>query len=611
MTNRIPEEVIDQVRNSINIVDLIGQYVSLRKSGRSYMGLCPFHSEKSPSFSVLEDKQIFHCFGCGAGGNVISFLMKLEGLTFPEAILALAERAGITLPTNDWVQAAESPEQKEKQIIQEAYSLVSKLYHHLLLQTDYGKAAKEYMLNRRINLDTAEEFSIGFAPDNWEFVTGFLTKRGFSASSMQKAGLLARREYDNKPFDLFRNRLMFPIADSEGRIVAFGGRIIGEGQPKYLNSPEHPQFNKSRTLFNLAKAKPHIRQKRQAVLFEGYMDVIAAWQAGLHNGVASLGTSLTETQAKILKRYADQVVICYDADNAGIEAAIKASEVLQGMECHVRIVRLDDGLDPDEFIKVFGSEKFLQRIADSHSVTSFKMEIFRRRYDLSDEQGRMEYITAMLNQISTLANAVERDHYLRLIAEQFNLSLDALKLEQKKVYHQQKKAQKRDNLSRNWNNSINNGRHVPVKTLWPAYHNAERKLLALMMHSHEWAEDIMNKVGGNFNVDEYAALVAHLYQYYALGNRADLSKFISGLEDDKLIDIASRIAVEEIPEDLSSREVSDYIQQVLNYPIWLEMEELKQEQKKLERQGNSLEAAQIGIRILELKKSMKPTSAKS
>ncbi|HJV45626.1 MAG TPA: DNA primase [Bacillota bacterium] len=610
MMNRIPEEIIDQVRNSINIVDLIGQYVSLRKSGRSYMGLCPFHSEKTPSFSVQEDKQIFHCFGCGAGGNIFSFLMKLEGVTFPEAIIALAQRAGIAIPSSEWTQTVESPEQLEKQTILKAYESVSRIYHHLLFQTDYGKAAKEYMLKRQIRQDTAEEFAIGFAPDNWEFLTSLLTKRGYSAALMQKAGLLARREYDHKPFDLFRNRLMFPIADSEGRIVAFGGRILGEGHPKYLNSPEHPQFNKSRILFNLAKAKSHIRKKRQVILFEGYMDVIAAWQSGLHNGVASLGTSLTEAQAQILKRYADQVIICYDADNAGIEAAMKASEVLQRIGCQVRIVRLDDGFDPDEFIKKFGSEKFLNRIQDSLSVTSFKMEILRRNYDLTDEQERMEYISAMLDQISTLANAVERDHFLRVLSEQFNLSLEALKQEQKKIFYQQKKAKNRDNLSRNRNNSINNGRHVPVKTLWPAYHNAERKLLALMMYSPDWAEEIMNKVGGNFNVDEYAALAAHLYQYYAQGNRAELSKFISGLEDESLINIASRIAVEEITEDLSSREVSDYIQQVLNYPIWLEMEQLRQEQKKLEKQGNSLGAAQLGIRILELKKSMKPLSTK-
>jgi DNA primase len=611
MMNRIPEEVIDQIRNSINIVDLIGQYVQLRKSGRSYMGLCPFHSEKSPSFSVLEDKQIFHCFGCGVGGNVISFIMKMDGLSFPESVAALADRAGISLPQSDWMDSEETPEQKEKHSIQEAYSLVAKLYNHFLLQTDYGKAAKEYMIARQIDLDTAELFGLGFAPDSWDYVTSFLTKRGYPSSLMQKAGLLARREYDGKPFDLFRNRLMFPIADSGGRIVAFGGRILGEGQPKYLNSPEHPLFNKSRILFNLDKAKPHIRQKRQAVLFEGYMDVVSAWQAGLYNGVASLGTSLTEAQARIIKRYADQVIICYDPDNAGVEAALRASVVLQGVECDVRIVHLKDGYDPDDYIKTFGSEKFQQRISESLSFTSFQMEMLRRRYDLNDEQGRMKYITAMLEQISTLPNAVERDHYLRILSEQFDYSLEAIKQEQKKIYYQQKKAQKRDNLSRNWNNSINNGRHVPVKTLWPAHHNAERKLLALMMSKDQWVEEIMNKVGGNFNVELYAALAAHLYHYYASGNYADPSKFIAGLEDEKLIQVASELAMEELPEELSSREVSDYIQQILNYPIWLEIEQLKQEQKKLERQGNSMEAAQIGIKILKLRKSMKPLSTLS
>ncbi|RXT14849.1 DNA primase [Ammoniphilus sp. CFH 90114] len=608
MSPRIPEELIDQIRTSINIVDFIGQYVHLRKSGRSYMGLCPFHGEKTPSFSVLEDKQIFHCFGCGAGGNVFSFVMKIENILFPEAIQLLADRAGISLPHDHADDADESEEQRERRKMYDAYELVSRLYNHLLFQTPHGNQAKEYFEKRNIDHATAVEFQLGFAPESWDFVTQFLVKRGYDLALMQKAGLLSRREYDKKPFDLFRNRLMFPIADSQGRIIAFGGRMIGEGQPKYLNSPEHPLFNKSNILFNLHRARNEIRKKRQAILFEGYMDVIAAWQAGIKNGVASLGTSFTESQAKIIKRNADHVLLCYDSDHAGIEAAMKASEVLLHAECQVRIVTLEDGLDPDDYIKKYGAEAFQRQVINAISVTAFKMQNLRRHYDLSDEVQRLQYINTVLEQISSLTNAVERDHYLRTLAEEFDYSLDALKQEQRKVYFQQKRAGGRDKLAKKWNNSINNGVHLPVKNLLPAHYNAEKKLIVLMLHNETWAEEILAKVGGNFNVEEFAALAAHLYNYYMMGNAADPSKFISGLEDERLIEAASKLAVEEIPEELMSRELSDYIQQVLNYPILLQMEELKNEQRRLEREGDSLKAAQIGIQILQLRKSIKPVS---
>ncbi len=605
MATKIPEEIIDQIRNSVNIVDFIGQYVPLRKSGRSFMGLCPFHSEKSPSFSVLEEKQIFHCFGCGEGGNLISFLMKIEGMTFLEAILFLAEKAGIPVPQASVSDEIESDQQRAKRAIYEAYDRVAKLYHHLLFQTDYGSHAREYLKMRRISQEAAVEFQIGFAPDSWEFVTKILLKHQYDLQLMQVAGILAKREYDQKPFDLFRNRLMLPIADSQGRITAFGGRILGEGQPKYLNSPEHPLFNKSQILFNLHRARSTIRKKRQVILFEGYMDVIAAWQAGIHNGIASLGTALTDQQAKIMKRNADQVIICYDADPAGIEASMKAAEILSSANCLVRIVNLGDGLDPDEYIKKYGEQKFKYKLEDTLSITSFKMENLRKRYDLSNETGRIQFISSILEQISLLSNAVERDHYLRSLAEEFNYSLDALKQEQRKIYYQQKKTDNRDKVTKKWNNSINNGTHLPVKSLLPAHYNAEKKLLMLMLHNEQWADEILQKVGGNFNVDEFAALAAHLYSFYSLGHIANPSKFISGLEDEKLIHLASQLAVEDVPEELTSKELSDYIQQVLNYPIWLQIESLKDEQKRLEKEGESLQAAQIGIQILQLRKSLK------
>jgi DNA primase len=609
MATRIPEELIDQVRNSFNIVDVIGQYVHLKKSGRSYMGLCPFHSEKTPSFSVLEDKQIFHCFGCGAGGNLVSFVMRVEALDFLESIRLLADRAGILLP--DQQEEERGPDQKvrsEKQIILQAYELVAKLYTHMLFHQEFGREAMEYVAKRQIQKEAMETFQLGFAPDDWRFITHFLEKRGFDLSLMNKAGLLAKRESNHNFFDLFRNRLIFPIADTQGRIVAFGGRILGEGHPKYLNSPEHPLFNKSKVLFNLYQARTEIRQKQVAVLFEGYMDVLSAWQAGVKNGVASLGTSLTEHQAKIIRRYAEEVIVCYDSDRAGIEAAMKASQLLGDAGCRVRIADLGEGLDPDEFIKKYGSQLFNLKLEEAISITSFKMAAFRKRFDLSNEHERMEYITKILRQISTLESAVEREHYLRTLAEEFNYSLDSLKQEQRRIYYQQKKEEKRDKLPNKWNNNINNARNVVVKTLLPAHYNAEKRLITIMLHCKDYVVEIMEKIGGNFNIDEFAALAAHLYHYYTLGNEADPSKFIAGLTDEKLVEKATELAMEEISEVPSSRELSDYIQQVLNFPIQQEIENLKHEQKRLEKEGEVVEAARIGNKILQLRKTIKPVS---
>jgi DNA primase len=610
MVTMIPEEIIDQVRNSLQIVDVIGQYVQLRKSGRSFMGLCPFHSEKTPSFSVVEEKQIFHCFGCGAGGNVIGFTMRIEGLSFPEAVQYLADKAGIEMPHS---QSQDPEKQQEanqpRQTMYQAYDLVAKLYHHVLHETNYGLEPREYITSREIQQVTAQEFQLGFAPDSWDFITAFLQKRGFDTELMQQSGILAKREYDSKPYDLFRNRLMIPISDAQGRVVAFGGRLLGEGQPKYLNSPESPLFNKSNILYNLHRARQEMRKKKQAVLFEGYMDVITAWQAGVTNGIASLGTSLTENQAKIIRRNTESVLICYDSDRAGIEAAMKASGVLISAGCNVRIAHLEDGLDPDDFIKKYGAEQFQDKLEQSLSITSFKMEYLKRQYDVTDENQRMQFISRILEQIASLPNAVERDHYLRVLAEDYNYSLEALKQEQRKALYRQKKANGRDKLSRKWNNSIDNSRYMPVKSLMPAHHNAERKLIALMLLDRKWADEIASKVGGNFNVDEYAALAAHLYNYYAMGNQADPGKFISGIDDEKLIEKATELAVEEMNVDITSRELSDYINQIVNYPIWKEIEALKEQQKQMEKQGKVIEAAQLGVQMLRLRKSLKPVSA--
>ncbi|BAU27271.1 DNA primase [Aneurinibacillus soli] len=606
MAGRIPEEIIEQVRTKSDIVDVIGQYVHLKKTGRNYFGLCPFHSEKSPSFAVHPDKQLFRCYGCGEAGNVLSFVMKVEGLEFPEAVRQLGSRVGIEVPHQQ-----DRPEddriRRKKDTMLSAHDFAAKLYHHLLRNTDHGENARNYLLNRQIQLATIEEFALGYSPDSWNTLLYQLEKREYPLPLMEEAGLLSRSENGERLFDKFRGRVMFPIHDSQGQVVAFGARALGDAQPKYLNSPETPLFNKSQLLFNLHRARTSIRKQQEAVLFEGYVDVISAWQAGIQNGVASLGTSLTEQQARIIRRNSEHVTICYDSDQAGTLAAFKAADLLEKAGCFVKVAQMPGGMDPDDYIRKYGGERFRNDILlHASSVMAFRLQVIRSRYALSDETERMQYIHEALTEISHLPSAVERDHYMRQLAEEFHLSLDALKLEQKKVFKTQKKTNNRDNLKEGWNNSIDNSRHVAAKPLLPAYLTAEKHLLALMMQSAEITEQVQAQIGADFAVDDHVALAAHLYRYYAQGYDSDTARFVSFLQDRRLIDRASELALLDVDAStVTARQLADYVRQVLTYPKRMQIEELNREKNTQERAGNALAAARIGMEIIRLQQSLK------
>jgi DNA primase len=418
MGGKIPEQLIDQVLRQLDIVDLVGQYVSLRKSGRNYFGLCPFHSEKTPSFSVSPEKQIFYCFGCGAGGDAIKFVMEIEQLTFVEAVLHLAERVGIQVPQIPGASGAE-PEHDERAEIRRALELAARLYHHVLVRTEYGEEARRYLKNRQVSSKAVEEFQIGFAPSSPKFLLQFMTRRGYGEEILEKAGLILSRgdSPSGARVDRFRGRIMLPIHDGQGRIIGFAGRVIGDGKPKYMNTPDTPLFQKGNHLFNLHRARSHIRKERQAVLFEGYLDVISAWQAGIRTVVATQGTSLTDAQARILARNCDTVILCYDADNAGQSAALRGLDLLKKYDLTVKVAKMPAGMDPDDYIRRFGGTAFREEIlSDSLSLTAFKLESLKKNYDLQDEDGRMKYLADAVDTIAELQLAIEQDHYLRRLS---------------------------------------------------------------------------------------------------------------------------------------------------------------------------------------------------
>lgn len=614
MASPASDEFVNKVRAAVDLVDVVSEYVQLKKSGRALLGLCPFHSEKSPSFNVNAERQFFHCFGCGAGGDVFSFLMKIEQLTFPEALQKLAERAGITMPAQQ--KAEESPEHSTKQSMYEAHLLVAKLYHYVLTSTPYGTEAIKYLQKRGISRQTIDEYQIGFAPDSWDFITQFLKKRQFQLDIMVEAGLVAKNEH-GRIFDRFRGRVMFPIHNSQGGVIGFGGRSLDGSHPKYVNSPETPLFNKSATLFNLHRARPFIRKRKQVILFEGYADVISAWQAGFTQGIATLGTALTEQQARMIKRNTDQVVLCYDGDAAGQEATAKAITILQDAGCTIRIAPLPQGTDPDDYIRAHGAEAFSQKVLlQAMPVTAFRLKHLRAKRVIHDETDQAQFIQEALAIISELNNAVEKDLYERQLAEDFSLSLDALKLEARKVYKQQKSNPQRDKVPPAWNNSINNGKFAVAKTLVPAHQTAERMLLYYMMHDQDIADRVQQECNASFQVDEHGALAAYLYAYYSQGNAVDPGRFIHYLEEEKLKQLASGLAMMECKEDISDQAIGDYIRQVNNYPKRAELERLREEQRMLNVQASTAEsqdvrkqleiqAAVVGMKILELENALK------
>lgn len=601
MGYRIPEETIEKIRSSVDIVDVISEYVQLKKQGRNYFGLCPFHGENTPSFSVSPDKQIFHCFGCGAGGNVFSFLMDLEGYSFSEAAANLANKVNIDL--SDFKQTVvRTDKNTDAEKMQEAHELLKKFYHHLLLNTKEGEHALDYLTNRGFTKEVIEKFEIGYALDSWDFATKFLQKRGFGLELMERAGLLVKKEDTGTFFDRFRNRIMFPIWDHQGKTIAFSGRVLEKGQePKYLNSPESIIFNKSKTLYNFHQARLSIRKNQQVVLFEGFADVIAADTADLPNSIGTMGTSLTDEHVKMIRRNVESVIICYDSDNAGLDAALRASSMLANAGCYVRVATMPNGMDPDDYIKKYGAEKFKNDvIGASLTLMAFKMQYLRRGKNLQDEGDRIRYIEEVIKEISSLEKAVERDHYLRQLSSEFSISLDALKQQQLQYYKTERK--KRDNFSGNRNNT--KAKPTVKKHLLKAYHNAERYLIAYMLRDREIAEKVQDELQADFNIEEHRAILTYLYAFYEEGYEPDTSTFLTRIHDENLKRIVTDIAMMSIEDEVTDSVLSDYMKQVLNHKKMSMIKEKESEQLDAERSKDYLKAATIAKEIIQMKKAL-------
>ncbi len=409
-----PDDVVEEVRSRNDIVDIVSGYVKLQKKGSSYFGLCPFHHEKSPSFSVSPGKQMYYCFGCGAGGNVITFLMQYENYTFPEALKVLADRAGIELPKQEMSKEARA-QADLKMTLLEINKLAANYFHYQLKQP-HGRTGYEYLTKRGLSDDTIRHFGLGYSNKTSDDLYRYLKGKGYGDGILKESGLFTISERGT--WDKFWNRVMFPIMDTNNRVIGFGGRVMGDGEPKYLNSPETKLFDKSRNLYGLNFAKSS--REKYFLICEGYMDVIAMHQAGFTNAVASLGTAFTTQHAALLKRYTSQVILTYDSDDAGVKAAMRAIPILKEVGISCRVLNMKPHKDPDEFIKNLGADAFRQRIAEAKNSFLFEIDVLKRGYDLEDPEQKTNFYTAVAKKLLEFSDALERDNYIQAVSrEQF------------------------------------------------------------------------------------------------------------------------------------------------------------------------------------------------
>ena len=499
------EDLIEEVRMKNDIVDVISGYVKLQKKGSSYFGLCPFHNEKSPSFSVSRQKQMYYCFGCGAGGNVFTFLMEYENYTFIEAVEYLAERSGVELPKAEY-----SREAKERAGLKASLLEINKAaaqYFYVQLKTEQGKAGYTYLRERRLSDETIRAFGLGYSNKYSDDLYRYLRSKGYQEEMIRQAGLISIDE-KHGVYDKFWNRVMFPIMDVNSRVIGFGGRVMGDAKPKYLNSPETPIFDKSRNLYGLNRARSS--RKPYFLLCEGYMDVIAMHQAGFTNAVASLGTALTAGHASLIRRYVQEVYLTYDSDEAGTKAALRAVPILREAGISAKVIRMDPYKDPDEFIKNLGAEEFEQRIEGAKNGFMFTLEILEREYHMDSPEGKTAFFQEAARRLIGFQDELERNNYIEAVAKAYRISEESLK-----------KLVSRTAVREGMAKPVERPRTAPGQPLKKEDGSltAQKVLLTWMIDDSRLFGIISRHISpGDFTQSQYRAVAELLYEQYRAGS---------------------------------------------------------------------------------------------
>lgn len=587
---QISEEILEKIKSQNDIVDVISERVRLKKAGRNFTGLCPFHNEKTPSFSVSQEKQIYKCFGCGEAGNVISFVMKEKNLPFIEAVKYLANRANIPLEIGN---GEKSKSAKKKDLLYRVNVEAAKFFFSNLMN---NKNAKEYFLNRGIKEETIKKFGLGFANDSWNNLMFYLRKKGVSDILLEEAGLISVNKEKGRKYDRFRNRVMFPVFDYQGKVIGFGGRVLDDSKPKYLNSPETLVFQKGTNLYGLNFALKHNMNERYFVIVEGYMDLISLHQYGITNVVASLGTALTINQARLLKRYADKVVISYDADMAGQMATLRGLEVLRTAGFDVRVLSIPQGKDPDEYVRSNGKEAFLKLINSAAPLIDYRIKKAEDGIDFRNSQSVILYAKRIMEIISDL-DPVEKDVYIKKASENTGIKEQAL--------YDILKSKMKDNRENNFRNNKEEDRSKLY--VEPGFLKAERALIKIMLENEEYLQYIEERISENdFILLEHKEIFTVII--LAKGeNINNIESFIeSRLSNAKTIGELVKIKEENIffAEDIKIQ-IDDFINEIHSYKLKQRIDQLRKEQKELENQGKVEESIKLAIELASITKKLK------
>jgi len=521
---RYSEELIDEIRNSNDIVDIISQYVILKRSGRNFFGLCPFHKEKTPSFSVSPDKQIFHCFGCGAGGNVIHFISKIENVDFKESLEILADRAGIKLPTLENNVDSKRLELKEK--VYEINKLVA-MYYHETLYKPQAKPAQEYVKKRKLDNKALKEFCIGYA-ENANVLYKLLKEKGFTEEEILASDLVIKK--GNNYVDRFKNRLIFPIQDIRNRFIAFGGRVLDNSLPKYINSPENIVYSKARNLYGLNVAKN--TKTRKLIIVEGYMDTVSLHQRGIDNVVASCGTALTEAQGRLLRKYAEKVIISYDSDSAGQAATLRGLEILNNLGCDIRILQMEGAKDPDEYVIKYGNGRFNDLVENAISLVEFKIKVLKKGLNIENTNDKIKFMNEIAKILGGVDNKIEQEIYIDKISSDYNISKEAIYAQINKSEYSNNKGAKILESSSIRKPTIKR----QEKEINPELEKRENIIISLLI---DGGEEVYNKIKDIINPNDFKSeanqkIMRRLYEEFEKGN-SNINSLVDMFADDEQV----------------------------------------------------------------------------
>ena len=583
---RYSDEILEEVKQSNDIVDTIKQYINLKRSGRNYFGLCPFHNEKSPSFSVSPDKQIFDCFGCGVGGNVSTFISKIEGIGFKEAIEVLAERANIVLPTDE--SKIDSKKEELKAKVYKVNTFAAEYYHKKIYEPS-SKIAQEYVKKRQLNNETLKSFKIGFS-GNFDELYKALRKEGFSDPEILESGLVNKND-NGKYIDRFRNRLMIPILDERNRVIGFGGRVLDDSKPKYINSPENIVYNKGRNLFGLNVAKKG--DTKRIIIVEGYMDEISLNKRGITNVVASLGTALTTQQGWLLRKNTEKVILGFDSDGAGQTAIMRAMEVMQNMGCDMRVLQMTGAKDPDEYVIKYGSARFNNLLDNAISLIEFKIKVLQKDLNLENASDKIKLLNEIAKLISKVDNTIEREIYIEKLSKGYNISKEAIYAEVNKLQYSNKKNSKilekeKPIVARKNQNNVKVSEEIKKR---------ENTIIAILINS----ADTFGFIKDNIKIEDFKdetnrKIIEQIYKEFENEN-TNINSVLDHIEDEELQNHLTEIMAEDYGITNNKKAIEDIIKKYKNEKLEARRDEIL---SQMENETDSEKKKNLGKELNEI-----------